>query len=72
MLGVHDKNGTPCGRYARTICSDCGTSLCSQHTESCDLCGVAFCLSCLGFHHSEHSKPAQSDQARESPKKKTA
>jgi hypothetical protein len=72
MRGVHDQEGTLCGRYANALCYDCGASLCSRHAESCDLCGVAFCLSCLSFHQSQHSKPAQSDQGTDFPKKKTA
>ena len=72
MRGVHDQEGTPCARYASTLCYDCGTSLCSQHAEPCDLCSQTFCRSCLTFHQDEHGKPAQSDQATDSPQKKTA
>ena len=72
VRGVQDQEGTTCGRSSRTLCYDCGTSLCSAHAERCDLCGKNFCQSCLTFHQSEHTKPAQSDQTTESPEKKTA
>jgi hypothetical protein len=72
MRRVHNQQGTLCARYAKTLCYDCGTSLCSQHTERCQLCGETFCRSCLTFHLDEHGKPAQSDQATDSPQKKTA
>jgi hypothetical protein len=42
MRGVHDELGTACAQYANTFCYDCGTSLCSQHAERCDLCGETF------------------------------
>src|ERR1700757_3257436 len=54
--------GTACGHYAETLCSDCGTSLCSAHTERCGLCSETFCASCLTFHlaHlSDHPKVVQ-------------
>lgn len=70
--GVHDAHGLSCGRYANTLCRDCGTSLCLYHTERCQMCGETFCESCLSFHQSEHAKSAQSDMATESPKQKTA
>jgi len=72
MRGVHDQDGTPCGRYATTLCYDCGTSLCLSHSERCDLCGESFCPTCLTFHQSEQAKTAQSDHSTVSPKKKTA
>ena len=72
MRGVHDQEGTPCVRYASTLCYDCGTSLCSQHAERCDLCGESFCQSCLTFHQSEHAKPTQAREGVRSPAKKTA
>jgi len=59
VRGVDDANGIACGRDARTLCYDCGTSLCPMHTERCELCTEAFCQSCLSFHRREHSKPAQ-------------
>lgn len=71
MRGVHDQEGTPCSRFASTLCFECGTSLCSGHSERCELCGENFCQSCLTFHQSD-SKPAQFDQGTECPKKKTA
>jgi len=72
VRGVQDELGMECGRYAKTLCYDCGTSLCSAHAERCELCGETFCPSCLSFHQSEHPKTAQRDQATEFPKKKTA
>lgn len=72
VRGVQDAHGLACGRYANTLCCDCGTSLCSQHAERCSLCVETFCQSCLTFHQSEHPKAAQSDQCTELPTKKTA
>ena len=72
VRGVQDELGMECGRYAKTLCYDCGTSLCTAHAERCELCSEVFCPSCLSFHQSEHSKPAQSDPLKESPKKKMA
>jgi hypothetical protein len=69
MRGVHDQMGTLCALYAKTLCYDCGTSLCSNHAERCQLCGESFCRSCLTFHQSEHVKPATSHQASDSEKK---
>jgi len=72
---VHDELGTACGHYAETMCSDCGTSLCSAHTERCGLYSETFCASCLTFHLAhlnDHPKVAQRDQATEHPTKKTA
>jgi predicted sulfurtransferase len=59
VQGVQDQLGTPCGRSARTLCYDCGTSLCPAHAEQCDLCKETFCQSCMSFHQSEHPIPAQ-------------
>lgn len=70
VRGVQDQLGTACGRSAKTLCYDCGTSLCAWHAEQCDLCSETFCKSCLSFHRSEHSKPAQHDA--HAPKKKSA
>jgi predicted sulfurtransferase len=54
--------GEACGRHARTLCYDCGTSLCSAHAERCELCAETFCQSCLSFHQQEHSKAAHADR----------
>jgi hypothetical protein len=67
MRGVHDQEGTPCGRSADTLCYDCGTSLCSPHAKRCQFCCETFCQSCLTFHRNEHAKSAQSEQSTESP-----
>jgi hypothetical protein len=72
VRGLVDELGNPCGRSARTLCWDCGTSLCSQHAERCSLCGETFCQSCLSFHQSEHIKPVQSDQTTALPREKPA
>jgi hypothetical protein len=61
VRGVQDRLGTACGRSAKTLCYDCGTSLCSEHIERCELCGQTFCQSCLSFHQNEHPKPASGD-----------
>lgn len=70
--GMQDQLGTACGRSAKTLCYDCGTSLGSGHIKPCELCVKTFCPSCPSFHQSEHAKPAQSDQTTEFPKKKRA
>jgi len=58
---LEDVLGTTCARPARIACSDCGLSLCSAHSEECDLCQATFCPTCLWFHKQEHAKPAHSD-----------
>ena len=70
--GVHDQLGTACGHPARTLCYDCGTSLCSVHAERCELCAETFCPSCLSFHPSEHQKPTQPERPIVPLKKKSA
>jgi hypothetical protein len=60
--GLPDALGTACGRFAGTLCYDCGTSLCVNHTQHCELCRENFCPSCLSFHLNEHSKPAERQQ----------
>jgi hypothetical protein len=72
VRGAHDELGMACGRDARTLCSDCGTSLCSFHIERCGLCGGIFCTSCLSFHLSDHGKSVRRDDSLQPPKKKTA
>jgi hypothetical protein len=68
IRGIKDRLGTACGRYARTLCNDCGTSLCSDHAGRCELCREIFCSSCLSLHLSEHQRPTgrehQSPQER--------
>jgi hypothetical protein len=71
VRSLEDALGATCGRSAEGKCSDCGTSLCSAHTERCQLCSEAFCQSCLSFHQSDHPKPAERDQ-RGLAKRKTA
>jgi hypothetical protein len=36
--GLQDQLGIACGRSAKTLCYDCGTSLCPHHAERCSLC----------------------------------
>jgi hypothetical protein len=62
VRGAQDVLGTACGHPAKTLCYDCGTSLCLAHAERCDLCKETFCPTCLSFHQSEHPMPAQRDQ----------
>jgi hypothetical protein len=59
---LEDALGATCGRSAGAACSDCGTSLCSAHTERCELCGEDFCEPCLSFHQREHPKLAHKEQ----------
>ena len=59
VRSLEDVLGATCGRSAKTPCSDCGISLCSAHTERCELCSKNFCQPCLTFHQREHSKPAE-------------
>jgi hypothetical protein len=35
--GLQDQLGIACGRSAKTLCYDCGTSLCPDHAERCSL-----------------------------------
>ena len=72
MRGVQDQEGTPCARYASTLCYDCGTSLCSDHLERCELCAETFCASCLSFHQNEHPKRTPTDRVNEPLNKKSA
>ena len=62
VRGLNDAPAVPCGHSAKAKCSNCGTLLCSAHTEPCELCGRFFCQFCLSFHQSEHPKPAQRDE----------
>jgi predicted sulfurtransferase len=63
VRGVQDQFGTACGRSAETLCYDCGTSLCSTHTQRCEVCAETFCPSCLSFHQTDHAKPASAENA---------
>ena len=69
---LQDATGTPCGHPAKTLCYDCGTSLCSLHTERCDLCSENFCMTCSSFHRDEHAKPSSGDRPTSWPHKKSA
>ena len=73
VRSLEDALGATCARSATAKCSDCGMALCAAHAERCEFCSEnLFCPGCLSFHRIEHSKPAQSDQLTESPRKKTA
>jgi hypothetical protein len=62
VRSLEDVLGATCGRSAESQCSDCGTLLCSAHTERCQLCGESFCQPCLSFHQREHPKSAHGEQ----------
>ena len=62
VRSLEDALGTTCGRTADVECSDCGTLLCSAHSERCELCDETFCPSYLSFHMREHGKPTRRDQ----------
>jgi len=70
VRGVHDEHGLLCGGDSVSLCSDCGTSLCSVHCERCEICREIFCPSCLSFHRADHPKPAQAEPLHD--RKKTA
>jgi len=69
--GLQYQLGIACGRSAKTLCYDCGTSLCPDHAERCSLCAKTFCPSCLSFHQSEHPKAASGESSAQE-KRKTA
>ena len=64
VRSLNDAPAVPCGGSAKAKCSNCGTLLCSAHTERCGLCGRAFCNFCLSFH--------ESADRRSMPKEKSA
>lgn len=43
-------NTDTCGRLGSESCADCGATLCSRHSEACELCLQVFCECCLYFH----------------------
>jgi len=61
---IEDTVGDACNSDAVTKCFDCGTQLCDEHAEHCDLCNEAFCATCLAFHNREHhlKKPVPAQQ----------
>jgi len=69
VRSLEDAMGATCARSAKSQCSDCGTALCDQHIERCEVCGETFCPSCLSFHQKEHPKPAIADRRKERTKK---
>jgi hypothetical protein len=53
-----DAVGYACTRSATQHCDDCGTSLCSTHSEKCHRCRLIFCSGCMPFHVGQiHGKP---------------
>jgi len=38
VRGLEGVLGMVCGHPAKTLCYDCGASLCPVHAERCDLC----------------------------------
>ena len=47
VRNVADADGFACSRTANAECSDCGSSLCDSHTETCGICNGIFCPSCF-------------------------
>src|SRR5262249_39029297 len=45
--------------------ADSGIQLCDSHAESCEMCHVVVCPSCISFHETEHPKPASTDHAKD-------
>lgn len=58
---LKDAPAVSCGHSAKAKCSNCGTVLCSAHTECCKVCGRSFCQFCLSFHQGGHSKPPKAE-----------
>jgi len=58
VQSLEDALGATCGCRAKSVCSDCGVSVCDTHAEACDLCREIFCPSCLSFHEAQHPKAA--------------
>ena len=58
VRSLEDALGATCARYATEVCSDCGTALCSEHKECCELCNETFCSGCLSLHKAQagHAK----------------
>jgi predicted sulfurtransferase len=72
LQGVEDQNGYTCSRTDVVgQCFECGTKLCKNHVDHCDVCNETFCDACLSFHTREHAKPAIGDK-QQSSKRKTA
>jgi hypothetical protein len=61
---MSDVLGCPCGKFAATQCTDCGTAICDTHGETCDICDRPFCLFCLSFHRAVHGMAAASQQTK--------
>jgi hypothetical protein len=68
-----DATGYACPKVASQHCSDCGSSLCDEHAESCDLCDEVFCSVCLSFHQEQaHAKPTSRVAPENSGEKRSA
>jgi len=64
VQSLEDALGATCGCRAKSVCSDCGVSVCAAHVEACSLCRGIFCPSCLSFHEALHPKAASAARAR--------
>ena len=53
---VEDATGYPCDNETSKRCFDCGSHLCDEHAENCDICEEVFCSICLAFHSKGHQK----------------
>jgi len=67
VQSLEDALGATCGYRAKSVCSDCGVSVCAAHAEACKLCRKTFCPSCLSFHRAQHSKSASSTRDERRP-----
>jgi hypothetical protein len=54
--------GATCARSGTARCADCGTTLCSHHSERCTVCSATFCPSCSSSHQREHAMPVSPDR----------
>jgi len=66
VSSLADAIGDHCERIAARQCSDCGTPICSVHSETCEMCADVFCPSCLSFHQAQapHPKPATGEHEK--------
>lgn len=68
--GIQDQNGYSCNRLGSESCADCGTTLCSNHSEACEFCLQVFCDCCLYFHtkvpHVKQPSPVLIEELRKS------
>ena len=64
VVDVNDLGDAICGKFADALCCNCGIAICERHRETCEICGDAFCCSCLALHmaHARHSNPMGGDK----------